>query len=570
MEVVGPQQQGSSRSGAEVTSEAGPSTRKNQTASRNTAGTGGDTGLMDILSEHLLGPEDPKAQRDTRMNGGSSTEEDEANIQEIRETLDGTTLGVTPEPGPEEDVLMEEEPDEDYWSEAAIARRVALRRKVFHEGESDDDLDLHMDMDEDEPRTSDPSSSAILRPPTPPRRLSLVNSPSSPSSSTRIPSPPPRRPSTSSLTPKSILKPPAPRKKSVSFDDSVPLPPDSPGLRPVGNGHLGFPMPVTEVKNGGSGDFDPRPIPTIIEPKPPEKRTREAPFAGFKPGFLSQPNAQAKISSTASKGIDTAAPNSGKSSIFAQRRAAQQVAGSAALSTSKTLPKMPTTDAGSVKTAVIEKAPTHNDALARQQPSKSRFHEEDVDPDENDEDDDDFYDDDDEEDEYDLDDALIAREVALDHHRRQANRTLNRPLDDEDELDGMDTGGVVMALPEIKDGRILNPNPDELRKVVRVGRLENGNLVLAPGEADWSDEEEGEAKENRDRIRRQLLGEEPPVTVAPPVRSANPVSQVQVDDDKGMPPAVQNVVREKDSAAQPPEEPKRKVSRFKAARMGLE
>ncbi|WVF69159.1 hypothetical protein IAT40_003934 [Kwoniella sp. CBS 6097] len=166
-----------------------------------------------------------------------------------------------------------------------------------------------------------------------------------------------------------------------------------------------------------------------------------------------------------------------------------------------------------------------------------------------------------EEDEYDLDEALLAREVALEYHRRQAYQPLNRDPndlpDEEGDQAGAGEGGVMLGLPRISDldpqGQgplIINPTPDDLRRFVRVGRLENGNLVLAPGEeglpADSDDdddeqdeqvtrtgegagpgsrgagsseprnltpeeEEKAQRKRNREAIKRKLMGLDVPV-----------------------------------------------------------
>ncbi|WWC96086.1 hypothetical protein V866_002953 [Kwoniella sp. B9012] len=141
-----------------------------------------------------------------------------------------------------------------------------------------------------------------------------------------------------------------------------------------------------------------------------------------------------------------------------------------------------------------------------------------------------------EEDEYDLDQALLAREVALEYHKRQTYKPLNRDLDDPlfDELQegegegGEGEGGVMLGLPRISEfgePMIINPKPEDLRRFIRVGKLENGNLVLAPGEEsletddedqDEENREDGEGRkerrENRENIKKKLMGLEIPTS----------------------------------------------------------
>jgi CTD nuclear envelope phosphatase 1 len=241
-----------------------------------------------------------------------------------------------------------------------------------------------------------------------------------------------------------------------------------------------------------------------------------------------------------------------------------------------------------------------------------------------DEEDDDFYRDDDEEEEYDLDDALLAREVALAYHQNRAYsqlgqqeaRALRGDEDgpylpngyDDDEGDG----GVMLALPKISmvpDGTtpgasmpsIINPTPDDLRRFVRVGKLDNGKLVLAPGESGWSDEEDEDSStnaaasssraRNKEDIRKALLGQGP-------VREVGERTQPASKADQGldMPPTVGSSStnsgeaapeapqlarvdpsvastttapsRVPEPVAATPADPPKKVSRFKAARMG--
>ncbi|KAK6908209.1 hypothetical protein I203_102210 [Kwoniella mangroviensis CBS 8507] len=141
-----------------------------------------------------------------------------------------------------------------------------------------------------------------------------------------------------------------------------------------------------------------------------------------------------------------------------------------------------------------------------------------------------------EEDEYDLDQALLAREVALEYHKRQTYKPLNRDLDDphfnelqEGEGEGGEGGGgVMLGLPRISEfgePMIINPKPEDLRRFIRVGKLENGNLVLAPGEESLETDEEDqdeenredgegrkERRENRENIKKKLMGLEIPTS----------------------------------------------------------
>ena len=237
-----------------------------------------------------------------------------------------------------------------------------------------------------------------------------------------------------------------------------------------------------------------------------------------------------------------------------------------------------------MKPAVVERVP--EPSKPPPQSYRSANHDEGGEDDYDDED----YDEEDE-DEYDLDDALLAREVALDYHRRQTYGALGRrqDSDDEGEEGGDGEDNVMMALPSISaNGQILNPTPDDIRKYIRVGRLENGNLVLAPGEAGFSDDEEDEEKKARvEQVKRQLLGQEP-VGSSPAPPPPAPVSEAVrgIVENVNLPPTVATETpataraSNATSAARPSpastpssqpavvEVPK-KVSRFKAARMGM-
>ena len=123
---------------------------------------------------------------------------------------------------------------------------------------------------------------------------------------------------------------------------------------------------------------------------------------------------------------------------------------------------------------------------------------------------------------------------------------------------------------------IVNPTPDDLRRFVRVGKLDNGKLVLAPGEDGWSDEDEGrdvKLERNREEIKSALLGKGGPAV--PKVQEKR-----RGDEAIGMPPTiesagatpVQSAVKEKSISSPAVQkevaDPPKKVSRFKAARMG--
>jgi hypothetical protein len=244
--------------------------------------------------------------------------------------------------------------------------------------------------------------------------------------------------------------------------------------------------------------------------------------------------------------------------------------------------------------------------------------------DDSDDEDDDFYRDEDDYSEYDLDDALLAREVALAYHQNRAysqlgqqQATANRGegedgdyphmamgLGGDDADEGEEEAGVMMALPEIsmiplqnQDGgpsismpSIINPTPDDLRRFVRIGKLDNGKLVLAPGEHGWSDEEgEGEddvKNRNREDIRNVLLGKGNATGSVREVGKRVTQKKERGEQALDMPPTVgssskttagpfptsapvgQVVETPSVPAAVPVADPPKKLSRFKAARMG--
>ena len=570
-------------------------------------------------------------------------------IHEIREDENGELLGDLPIPvtGATDTPMAKEEKD-DFWSADAVARREALRRKVF-----------------DDPSNSESESedaAEVEDCPTSPQINAIPPTPSSPTASSALPEPT-RRPSSSSSTiqPKSILKSSTPRKKSVSFDSSVPVPPDSPTTTRIGGST--FPTPVINIETG----IEEQAVPMLNAPKrSPNRATFGEPFAGFKPGFLGGGTTKGKIDppkpvvfndepgampSPDQKREVESEVKPKKKSLFAQRAAnstepeAENKPGFPPMSTS--------THTSSVKNSIIERptpGPTPEAGPSRLPTSKDRIegktagvssivverpvavagpsrltshlpsdgdHHENEEEYDDDDDDDSFYQDDDDEEEYDLDDALLAREVALAYHQNRAYSQLGqqrarsqRTAEDNTNVEGFDEsyvngygseeeaeegeggeGGVVLGLPQISmlsssgDGHrampsIINPTPDDLRRFVRVGKLDNGKLVLAPGEEGWSDEdlERDQLQErNRQEIRAALLGKGGPSI--PKVQERR-----RGDEAIGLPPVIesagpggsssapiQNDVQERvitpnrqDTIPNPP----KKVSRFKAARMG--
>lgn len=554
-------------------------------------------------------------------------------FQEIRESLDGRPLGPIPSissssdssgSGPSTSKVEEEH---DYWSEESIRRRAELRRRIFHEGSDTEDED---DIDAAEPEEVEtPRPVASQTPDSPPP---ITTSPPDLTAENAPPSDIPRRPSASPvLPPKSILKPPT-RKKSVSFDSSVPVTTDSPEKPSAIAAHkFGFPLPLA-VDDDSTDEFAPKPVPVIATPQPPNrgvKGVEEKGFAGFKRGFLSGPSKTSPsqqtespippVATTPSLSTSTAvkptlgerhvsftddtappAPDAPepkrKTSLFAQRLADKEIDPSAPTSASgltshavsPSLSKMSENKPMvALKSSVVEKAPAVRNILATSSPSRSAIPPTLVTESNgavSASDGDDVLDEDDEdagdlgeyssgeEDEYDLDDALLAREVALDYHRRQAYQPLNRdPNDPASDILGPDDygaspfvdTGVMLGLPrigEVDQGAgptIINPTPEDLRRFVRVGRLENGNLVLAPGEEGYDSASDDDALENadesvnerrreirarREEIKRQLMG------LAPEADTANPPTETAIAQEEGwratMPPSIQPAVAE--------------------------
>lgn len=517
-------------------------------------------------------------------------------IREIREDMDGLLIGDAPEPTTDGNYITDE-PEDDYWSEEAKARREILRNRLF--GHGDDDSDLSEAEEEDTAADVKIQFAQISDSEQPSSPIPPV-SPSAPSRSSSI----------SGSTPRSILKPAPTRKKSVTFDESVPLPPDSP---PVGShpSKMGFPLPVE--------DYEPRPVPVIAAPRPMPKASSSNGFGGFKRGFLDPPKTHTPpihpTSTDPAAGVAKKGP-----SLFAQRMAAQEHPRIEEATVEEVedvntppvkgkiverpvgqpgLPKMSETKPmTSMKNAVVERESAPSSDKVKVEPPM-RNGADGQDGDDNEDDDDYDYDDGDDEgdeedeDEYDLDEALLAREIALDYHRNQGylSRATRGTDSDEEQMaedaeglgeemtledDGQ--GGVMMALPQISTGgQIVNPTPDDLRKFVRVGRLQNGNLVLAPGEEGWSDDEDEVKRARREAARQQLLGSGPVVVehpeekdevkAVPPKRASAPTLPPVVATGPG---PIREVTEKKvEEKAQAPVEPPKKVSKFKAARMGM-
>ncbi|KAK8858601.1 hypothetical protein IAR55_002830 [Kwoniella newhampshirensis] len=631
-----------------------------------------NTPLLDVIAQSA-----PTASSAPPHGGGDDTTLNEEGLpfHEIRETIDGETIGPLPPSTPLADAQIRETTEEkdDYWSEEAVARRATLRRRLFHEGDNSDeeedaDEGVTVGKSNDEPESQiPPSISTSQNTDTAQLKAEKDKQPlSGPSSLSQRPSlsnPPPS---------KSILKPTRPptRKKSVSFDPAIPSSPSSPDTSSPFHmaRKFGFPLPLgpnddTEIQMGGDGfDYAPRPVPMIAKPDPVKKGVELRGFAGFKRGFLSGPpkvvpekdHAQAvsvsptttsptstqgstSATETASAPSKVAEPKARKPSLFAQRLAQPEIDASAPTATGSSLRTMSLPKASqskstsTVRTSVVEKplatmsANSSGISGSSKTPSSEEFRgsqstigilntaedqqDEDDDEDDEDEDDEDEDEDDDgdlgdfssgEEDEYDLDDALLAREIALEYHKRRAYQPLNHDLDEGMLDSGEIDMGVMLGLPTTSigtgsgDGKgpmIVNPTPDDLRRFVRVGRLENGNLVLAPGEeggSSDSDDNEGEVGEEkrqrlkrREDIKRKLMGLDPIENQTGESEEVRKGKEKQENDWRSsLPPALLPAQEEKppipvesvptspttSSTIAAPTPPK-KVSRFKAARM---
>lgn len=532
-------------------------------------------------------------------------------IYEIREDDDGRPIGPMPESTGEGGEVVREA-DDNYFSPEAVERRAALRRRIFHEGSDSDDEDDEMDVDEEKkveetdgerqdgerqdgmdvddeadavtPKTTRPTSSSLSfiqlgetksTPTTPtqdsyPALTSSHSSPSVSAASQRSPV----------IPPKSILKAPK-RKKSVTFDESVPIPPDSPppkrhgvpldemiaSTRPVDAHGLPKIVPILKAPHpgekkrvpetfgglrtgflGGSGGLGSVPgvggpilslapqvesgrIVDLSEAKPPPRKMTSPPIKEGKEAVKGVQENPAASKATPPKGPakmvveekpavapavvpavvpavptdekmdEDPVPEPKKKSLFAQRRA-------------PTFPKQSdSAPMSTMKGSVVEAPSTSSSAMrlpgvppvvgSSQTPMVI------VDDDS----DDSEYGDlgefsDDEEDEYALDEALLAREVALEFHRRQA---WSRPVDEDDFDPEAEAPEAVMGIPRVstitggeEDSlRIVNPTADDLSQFLRVGRGEDGELVFEQPVINSDSETDGEDDDDAARDRRE-------------------------------------------------------------------
>ncbi|KAL7423094.1 Nuclear envelope morphology protein 1 [Cryptotrichosporon argae] len=572
-------------------------------------------------------------------------------IQEIRETPTGETLGTVPGEGEGEGegaIEVQEDSGEAYWSEEAVRRRAELRRRIFDdtlefsddEDEEDDEGDggegeregghvaegmgdeagVDEAIDDDEPTQAFPTPLRAV-PATPPNAFGIDVSPPARPAPTPIAAPP---------APKSILKPPPARKKSVSFDDSVPAPPESPRARAPQR--LGFQLGSVAERGGPAEHGEavgPPTVPVLSDPKP----RSAGGFAGLRPGFLNRSAVPPPVTAPTRPAAPPPAPvleahaepeaeaGAKKKSLFAQRREDRAPA----------LPKLSEAkEMATMKLQVVEKPP----APASPSPGPSKpaasavafgsgrdggaMDDGDGDNDEgwgnedggNDDDMGDLGDfSDDEEDEYMLDEAMLRREVALEFHRRQL---WMRPTEEEDDDDGPGpeagaasaadlgcAGGVMLGVPRVStivgggEGepplRIINPTADDLANFMRVGRADDGELVfeapLVGASSDESDGDETGAAADDRRARRERRRDVRARLLRGETDDKRDDTEVRVELEKrfrqSLPPTVQSVVEkptvqavvERDLAApaqqaeQADTKPKR-VSRFKAARQG--
>ncbi|WVN85046.1 uncharacterized protein L203_100188 [Cryptococcus depauperatus CBS 7841] len=592
-------------------------------------------------------------------------------FHEIRETLQGVTIGPPP---PVSDTLVFKEileEADDYWSQEAIKRRAKLKRRVFREGDGSDEEEFNEELTKVKTQTENATSihPPTLSPTLSVQHTSLPSSPKTPPTHSIIRNPG----SEPAHKSNSALQLPA-KKKVVSFDPAILISPESPETEPPFANRLGFPLPLVTEED----EWHPKPVPVINVPKP---RTKGGDgFAGFKKGFLGPPRVRSiaddlqNTSSTSSvenvPSPDQQMPvsqRSKKKSLFAQRLADEEVDVSAPVTSSsnpgtqsaKFVPKLPrmteNKGAGAVKESVVEKPlfvprsntekvikkpvvpneaaavskkvergnnmdgfspsiPTNNPtttSTATVSDCISRANQGISENEENSEGSFIQYSDD-SEDEYDLDDALLAREVALEYHKRHVYTSMNHdPLEipmnvEENKEENRNNGiplGVLLGLPSIQQKEqgqvpiIVNPTPDDLKKFVRVGKLENGNLILAPGQEGLSDSETDgddnqgenedetrekqerrqEVKRRRDKVRKQLMG-------LPVEESETPSGKITglTDANKdGLPATLASTVTERPVGVQhglgststsnlvetKAEISDKKVSRFKAARM---
>lgn len=542
--------------------------------------------LVDLVGEHLQDKLHlPGAQGDETVN------EEGLPIHEIRETPDGQLIGSEPMGDGEGEVTIPEKED-DYWTPEAAARREALKRRVFgsmSDSDTDDEGDDSMDVEMSAPGETQPSQPAPTQAQAQTQDISRDTSaiaqpglrPSTPQSATS--DHPHAQPAHRSpgVQPKGILKAPS-RKKSVTFDSSVPLPPDSPPARP-GSEKLNIaqkPVPILNVPTPGKRSFgglksgflqsanaaaerdraaneaaaaSGSGSPSNLAPSPSATKFAQRGVVEHPPAPRPQPQ-QPKIQEIGSdddedESMDVDEDKPKKKSLFAQRRAGAKP-DFPAIGSVKPMPTM--------RNSIVERAPlppavgeipkSSTSAAPAERPPLVVV--------DNDSDPDDYGDlgefDDDEEDEYALDEALLQREAALALHRSLQRQ---RPVD-EDEIDpeAEGDGNVYMAVPRVStiqggEGdeplRIINPTADDLSQFLRVGREEDGGLVFEPPtiheDSDSDGEETGpEAEERRQRRqRRRNVMDQLRAGVYNPDEPVRDPTKATRDYEGSLPPSVQ-------------------------------
>jgi CTD nuclear envelope phosphatase 1 len=618
-------------------------------------------------------------------------------IYEIREDAEGHSLAPLPEGSGEGAIEMPENERPDYFSNEAVERRAALRRRIFHEGDDSDDEGMDVDKEEakeakddmdvddaETPKASRPAGALPTPAQAPPQtspqpsfqstlqavQLDHITSPTTPTqpSIPSFPTSPARGP------PKGILKQPM-RKKSVSFDDSVPMPPDSPPPR-----RHGFPLDqmIASTRPVDAQGMPTKQVPILNAPIPGRRKQPET-FGGLRTGFLSsapilslapqvesgrtamtqpeprqpsplelqrkaeekapaklkveekpveekpavamqveeKPAAPVKHEKANKEEMDVDEPPAKvqktgeaaddkpkKKSLFAQRR-------------TPNFPKQSdTAPMVTMKGSVVEAPPAPRQTGVPPTVGSSQAPMVIVD---DDEDDDEDYGDlgefsDDEEDEYALDEALLAREVALEYHRRQQ---WQRPIDEDDFDPEAEGAEAVLGIPRVstisgqgEDLRIVNPTADDLSQFLRVGRADDGELVFeqplvnSDSESDGEDASSDAVERRQRRARRKdvmarlmrgeyeelptqpaaapgLRAEQYTESLPPTVGAVLPEPKIEEIDPSTpattaptstpappkQPPATRDVVeRTAPEAPSAPSAPK-KLSRFKAARM---
>lgn len=543
--------------------------------------------LVDLVGEHL--------QDKLHLPDDETVNEEGLPIHEIRETPDGQLIGAEPMGDGEGEVTIHDKED-DYWTPEAAARREALKRRVFgslSDSDTEEDEDDSMDVEPSAAPAPEPTPALQpdlnglappgMRPSTPP------NAPSAPSEPLHA-QPAHRSPG---KQPKGILKAPS-RKKSVTFDSSVPLPPDSPPAKP-GQEKLSIapkPVPILNVPTPGKRAFGGLKSGFLQSANAAAERDRAASEAAgmaagmsnlapspsaTKPNFASrgvvehaplppqppkpQQQQQPKVVEIGSDGegedndeddsMDVDGERPKKKSLFAQRRAGAKPE-FPSIGSQKPMPTM--------RNSIVERAPLPPSVgeLPKSSTSAAPAERPPLVVVDNDSDTDEYGDlgefDDDEEDEYALDEALLQREAALALHRSLQRQ---RPVD-EDEIDpeaaADGDGNVYMAVPRVStiqggEGdeplRIINPTADDLGQFLRVGRQEDGGLVFEPPtvheDSDTDGEEVGPEAEDRRarRARRRGVMDQLRAGVYDPEQPVRDPGKATRDYEGSLPPSVQ-------------------------------